>query len=138
MECEVSVIVPTYREAANLPLLIPRLAVGFPSAGYRGEIVVVDDDSQDGTGEVCQELAREYPLRLLVRHGQRGLFSAVLHGMRHAQGEVLVVMDVDLSHPPERVPELVAALADRAVDLAIGSRYVAGDRPTSGGASCAG
>jgi dolichol-phosphate mannosyltransferase len=123
---DVSVIVPTYREAENLPILVPRIAAVLDSAGLCGEIVIVDDDSPDDTAACCKELALRYPLRLLVRRGERGLSGAVLHGMRHAQGMVLVVMDADLSHPPETIPALVAAIRDQYADFAIGSRYVAG------------
>lgn len=125
-EPSVSVIVPTYLEAENLRALVPRLAAALESAGLRGEIVVVDDDSRDGTEELCAELARVHPLRLVVRRGERGLATAVIRGMREASGEVFVVMDADLSHPPEKVPELVSALSDPAVDIAVGSRYVPG------------
>jgi dolichol-phosphate mannosyltransferase len=95
-------------------------------AGLRGEIVIVDDNSPDGTPAVCARLAEEHPVRLLVRETERGLSSAVVHGLHHARGDVLVVMDADLSHPPEKVPELVAALRDESVDFVIGSRYVQG------------
>ena len=116
---DVSVIVPTYCEAENLPLLVPRIAAACPAA----EILIVDDDSPDATAAVCAEL----PVRLLVRKGERGLASAVLYGMHHAQGDVRVVMDADLSHPPEAIPALVDAIRAGA-DFAIGSRYVRGGR----------
>jgi dolichol-phosphate mannosyltransferase len=122
----VSVIVPTYREAANLPLLVPRIARSLADAGLQGEILIVDDNSQDGTESICKELAALYPVQLVVRMNERGLASAVLHGMRLARGEIFVVMDADLSHPPEKIPELVATLASENTDFVIGSRYVAG------------
>jgi dolichol-phosphate mannosyltransferase len=125
---DVSVIVPTYREAANLPVLVPQVADALAAAGLRGEIVVVDDASPDDTPAVCAELARTYPLRLLVRTGERGLSSAVVHGMRQARGRVLVVMDADLSHPPEAVPGLARLVASGDADFAVGSRYVAGGK----------
>jgi dolichol-phosphate mannosyltransferase len=123
---DVSVIVPTYREAENLPVLVPRITAALGAAGLHGEIVIVDDDSPDDTAACCKELALGYPLRLLVRHSERGLSGAVLHGMCHAAGSVLVVMDADLSHPPETIPALVAAVREGQADFAIGSRYVAG------------
>jgi dolichol-phosphate mannosyltransferase len=123
---DVSVIIPTYREAENLPLLVPRIAAALHQAGLRGEIVIVDDNSQDGTEMLCKELALSYPVRLLVRTGQRGLAGAVLHGLRQATGAVLAVMDADLSHPPELIPAIVAAIRSGQADFAIGSRYVAG------------
>jgi dolichol-phosphate mannosyltransferase len=123
---DVSVIVPTYCEAANLAVLVPRLRQALASTGLASEVVVVDDNSPDETQEVCEALAADYPLHLHVRRHERGLSSAVLAGLRAAAGDTLVVMDADLSHPPEKVPELVAALQDPAVDFVIGSRYVPG------------
>src|SRR5262245_17626190 len=120
-----SVVVPTYREAENLRLLVPAVARAVASTGRAGEILVVDDDSPDGTPEVCAELARRHPLRLLVRKNERGLATAVLHGLRQAQVGGLSVMDADLSHPPEKIPDLLAALAAGA-EFVIGSRYVPG------------
>jgi dolichol-phosphate mannosyltransferase len=100
------------------------------AGGY--EILVVDDHSQDGTEEACAVLARTYPLRLLVRRNERGLASAVLHGMRQARGTWLVVMDADLSHPPEAVPSLVAPLRAGKADFVLGSRYVPGGSTEEG------
>jgi len=122
----VSVIIPAYREAENLPVIIPRLSAALRNANLEAEIVVVDDYSGDGTTEVCAELAKQYPLRLETRQKERGLSSAVLHGLRRAKGDVLIVMDADLSHPPEKVPELVQALDEADVDFVLGSRYIPG------------
>ena len=130
--CDVTVIVPTYNEAQNLPILVPRVAAALEQAGLRGEIVVVDDDSPDDTVPACKELAVDYPLQLLVRKGERGLSGAVLHGMAQARGDVLVVMDADLSHPPEKIPALVAAITAGEADFVIGSRYVAGGSTEEG------
>jgi glycosyltransferase involved in cell wall biosynthesis len=124
--CAVTVVVPTYCEGTNLPLLVPRIAAALEQAGLAGEIVVVDDDSPDDTQPAGAELARMYPLRLFVRTGVRGLSSAVVHGMRQARDDVIVVMDADLSHPPEAIGTLVDAVRSGDVDFAIGSRYVAG------------
>lgn len=125
---DVTVVIPTYCEADNLPVLVPRIAGAAAAAGIRVEILIVDDNSPDETSARCASLAAQHPVRLLVRKTERGLASAVVHGMRHAAGDVLVVMDADLSHPPEKIPALVAAVQDGA-DFAIGSRY------TSGGAT---
>ncbi len=123
---EVSIIVPTYREAENLGVLIPRVSDALKSAGISAEIIVVDDNSPDGTPEVCRVLSESHPLRLVVRTTERGLSSAVLAGMNVAQGDMLLVMDADLSHPPEKIPEIVAALRNPQTDFVIGSRYTAG------------
>lgn len=126
----VSVIVPTFREAENLRLLLPALERVLSDAGLAHEIIVVDDDSKDGTEALIARLEAATPpvaVRLLVRRGERGLASAVVHGFRHGRGDILVCMDADLSHPPETIPALVAALqGDEPADFAIGSRYVAG------------
>ncbi|MEZ6068328.1 MAG: glycosyltransferase [Planctomycetaceae bacterium] len=124
----VSVIVPAYREAENLPVLIPRLHAALQQSGMSAEVLVVDDNSPDATPEVMAKLAHEYPVRLIVRTAERGLSSAVLRGMHEARGGVLVCMDADLSHPPEKVPELVAAILEQQGDFVIGSRYVAGGK----------
>ena len=123
---DVTVVVPTYCEAENLPLLIPRIAHALTRHNLRGEILVVDDNSPDNTIAVCQQLACNHPVRLVTRSAERGLSSAVVCGFRQARGSVLVVMDADLSHPPEVVPKLVHACQSPAVDFVIGSRYVQG------------
>ncbi len=126
-----SVIIPTYCEAENLPELISRIDAAVREAGIETEILVVDDNSPDETPAVCAELAEQFPLRLIVRKTERGLASAVIAGMNAASGEVLLCMDADLSHPPEKVPELYAALQngndlDCPADFVMGSRYVNG------------
>ncbi len=127
---QVSVVVPTYREAENLTELIPRISLALAGGKMVGEIIIVDDDSRDGTVEVCASLREQHNLVLETRKEDRGLATAVLHGMERAQGEVLVVMDADLSHPPERLPEIVRAI-QRGADMAVGSRYVAGGETDS-------
>ena len=125
-QCDVSVILPTYCEAQNLPNLVPEIALAFDKGNLKGEILVVDDNSPDDTRAVCEGLSENYRLRLIVRTSERGLATAVIHGMREAQGAIFVVMDADLSHPPDKIPELVNALGDDQVDFVIGSRYVLG------------
>ncbi len=121
----VTVVVPTYNERDNIAALARRL---FDAVDPQTtELLVVDDDSPDGTAEVCDTLAREgLPVRCIVRRGERGLATAVLRGMAEARGNLIVVMDADLSHPPESVPALLAALRDPAVRMAIGSRFAPG------------
>jgi len=119
----VSVVVPTYNEAGSLPVLVDRLAKAF--AGRQWELVVVDDGSPDGTADIAEGLGKAHPIRVLRRPGKAGLASAVVAGFAAAKGDVLLVMDADLSHPPEVAPKLADALASGA-DLSVGSRYVAG------------
>ncbi|MCS7235432.1 MAG: polyprenol monophosphomannose synthase [Armatimonadota bacterium] len=119
---EVSVVVPTYNERDTLPELVGRLHRSLGS-GY--EVVVVDDGSPDGTAELAEELSRRYPVRVVRRPGKLGLATAVLEGAHAARGRFVVVMDADLSHPPEDVGRLVDALRCGA-EVAVGSRYVRG------------
>ena len=120
----VSVVVPTFREVDNLPELIERLDAVRQAADLDLEVLIVDDNSRDGTSELIARLAVPW-VRLLVRTDERGLSSAVVHGLRHAPHDVTLVMDADLSHPPERIPDMLAALAAGA-EFVIGSRYVPG------------
>lgn len=124
-ELQVSIIVPTLNEARSLPALVTRLQRAL--SNYRYELLIVDDSSNDGTPEICRQLSRQYPIELLSRSNPSdGLSGAVLHGMRRARGELLVVMDADLQHPPEHVPDLLKPLMDDDADFVIGSRYIHG------------
>ena len=122
----VSIIVPTYREAANIPPLVERLDAALSGLGMEWELLLVDDDSGDGSEAIAAALSQRLPVRMEVRRGlPRGLSLAVLHGIRHSRFDRLVVMDADLSHPPESIVDLLGAL-DGDCDMAVGSRYVAG------------
>ncbi len=120
-----SVIVPTYDERGALPELLDRLNATFDLGGLTAEIIVVDDGSPDGTADLAEALADRYPVRVLRRPGKMGLASAVLDGLKLAQGELIAVMDADLSHPPEALLPMVRAIEEEGADLAVGSRYVA-------------
>ena len=123
----VSIVVPTYREAANLPALAGRVASVMAATGAPWELVLVDDDSADGTEAIVAELAGSLPVRLHVRRDvPRDLSLAVLDGFRVARYDRLVVVDADLSHPPEQIPALLAVLGQGTI--AIGSRYAPGGR----------
>ena len=119
-------VIPTYNEAQNLPRLVAEL---FALQITDHHILVVDDNSPDGTGEVAEGLTQKYPGQLSVLHrvGKEGLGKAYIQGFRQAlnQGaDVIGMMDADLSHPPERLPDLLQAL--NTADVVIGSRYVPG------------
>lgn len=123
----VSIVVPTYKEAENLRRLVTGIGDAMSPVMRRYEIIVVDDNSGDGTGEIIRELLAEgHPVRLIARIGQRGLSSAVVCGFQEAKGDVLVCMDADLSHPPAAIPQLLNCLDDPEVDFVLGSRYVPG------------
>lgn len=115
-----SVVVPCYRSARTLPLLVGRLADALREAAIEYEVVLVVDGSPDHTWEVAAELARGHPevraIRLARNYGQH---NATIAGVRAAQHEVIVTMDDDLQHPPEEIPRLLAALTDD-VDLVYG------------------
>lgn len=128
-----SVVVPTYQEHDNLRALSEQLAEVFAEHKLDAEIIIVDDNSQDGTEELVAELVQEgHPIQLIVRREERGLSSAVIRGFREAKGEFLLCMDADLSHPPQAVPDILAKLQEDGVDFVIGSRYVPGGA-TEGG-----
>ncbi len=120
----VTVVVPTFREAENLAHLVERVGAVRQSSGLDLELLLMDDDSRDGSEEIVRGLALPW-VRMVVRKGDRGLSQAVLDGMRRSEGDVIVVMDADLSHPPERIPDMVRALEDGA-DLVVGSRFAEG------------
>ena len=119
-----SIIVPTYHEVENLPCLIERIALVLEEASLSAELLIIDDDSQDGTIELVESLGLPW-IELVVRNGTRGLSSAVLEGLRKARADVLLVMDADLSHPPEVIPEMVLAV-HAGYDFVVGSRHVKG------------
>src|SRR5207249_4526603 len=122
----VSVIVPTYREIDNVPVLVGRLKAVGATHALPLELLIVDDASNDGIASLPERLREARWMRVIVRHARRDLCQAVLDGLRAATGDVLVVMDADLSHPPEAIPSLLAALAHPDVDFVLASRYVAG------------
>ncbi len=122
---KVSIIVPTYNERDNLEELFGRIDKAME--GYDYEVIVVDDDSPDRTWELAQRLSERYPVKVIRRTDEKGLSSAVIRGFKEASGDVFVVMDADLQHPPEKIPELVKALEEGA-DIAIASRYVPGGK----------
>ena len=126
---DVSVILPTYNERGNIVPLIEAIQRELGRAGISYEVIVVDDNSPDGTWQVVESLAHTYPtVRLIRRMNERGLTSALQRGISEARGDVVVWMDTDLSMPPEKIPELLASLPE--YDLAIGSRYVKGGKDT--------
>jgi len=118
-----ALVVPTLNEAANIPTLIDRVQAALARVDMDCEILIVDDDSQDGTADVVDAYVRRDPrVRFFVRRGQRGLAGAVIHGWAHTDATLLGVMDADLQHPPETLPDLLAGIRD-GNDIAIASRY---------------
>jgi dolichol-phosphate mannosyltransferase len=119
-------VVPTYNERDRLQELVSAV---FNAAGARGlsiEMVIVDDNSPDGTGDIADELSRQYPLKVVHRAGKLGLGTAVVEGFGVASADIVGVMDADFSHPPALVPELYDAFVKTNADVVVGSRYVPG------------
>ena len=126
-----TVVLPTYNERDRLSELIEGIFDawdGDPDAVAMGavEIIVVDDNSPDGTGVQADILAREYRICVIHRSGRLGLGSAVLEGFAAAHADLIAVMDADLSHPPQLLPRLVRVLRQNDVDVVVASRYVRG------------
>lgn len=119
----VSIVVPTFRESPNIEPLVRRAFAATRAAGMDAELIIVDDDSRDGSAEIVDRLRAEFPVRILVRKEERGLSSAVVAGFREAAFERLLVLDADLQHPPELIPKLTAALDDPTCDFVVGTRY---------------
>ena len=121
---KVSIVVPTYNERDNVRPLCDGIRDALGSA-WDYEVIIVDDNSPDGTAEAVRQMASEDPrIRLLQRPGKLGLGTAVADGFALAEGDYWIMMDADLSHRPEELPRMLSSLSD--ADIVIGSRYVAG------------
>jgi dolichol-phosphate mannosyltransferase len=125
----VVVVVPTYNERENIAGLVPAVFEQLTSAGYNAHVLVVDDNSPDGTSDAVLQLQSRFPNLHLQRGEKRGLGAAYIRGFRHVlatmHADVVVEMDADHSHKPEDLPRLLHAL-ESGTDFVIGSRYVPG------------
>ena len=125
---KLSLIIPTYNERDNIRELLLKLKEEFYNNKIDSEIIVVDDGSPDGTGQILEELKTEYQnLKVIHREGKLGLSSAVLEGFKITKGDILGVMDADMSHDPQKVSELYQVVVNGA-DFVIGSRYIKGGK----------
>ena len=123
----ISLVIPTYNERENIESLLTRTFLILRAAGHPFEVLVVDDDSPDGTWVVVERLAeRDSALKLVRRYGRRSLAQSVLQGWREAKGEILAVMDGDLQHPPETLTKIINEFNDTKIDVVVASRNVAG------------
>jgi glycosyltransferase involved in cell wall biosynthesis len=120
----ISLVIPTYNEKENIEMLIPELFQVFWKSGLEAEVIVVDDASPDGTADAAERLSGKFRVRVVRRQGKLGLGSAVLDGFIASRGEILGVMDADMSHPPDKIPEMVRELKKH--DMVFGSRKVPG------------
>ncbi len=122
----ISVILPTYNEALNIPVIVPRIAECLQHYGASFEIIIVDDNSPDGTAACGEQLAKKFPVRVIKRMTEHGLASAVIAGFAAAKGTICVVMDADMSHPIDKLPDMIRPIEQDRSDITVGSRYMPG------------
>jgi len=121
-----SIIIPTYNERDNIEILIPKIDTVLKNIKIPFEIIIVDDNSPDGTAEFAEMLSKTYPIKVVKRPGKLGLSSAVLDGFKVSEGNIIAVMDADLQHPPEVLPNMLEKIIKDQCDVAIASRYIRG------------
>ena len=122
----ISIVVPTYNERERLADLVEAIFAAYAAERVEGELIVVDDNSPDGTGALADQLAGRYRIRVLHRAGKLGLGTAVIEGFAAATAPVVGVIDADLSHPPSLLPRMLAVMQGTAADVVVASRYVPG------------
>lgn len=123
---ELSITVPTYNEAKNLPTLAKRIFTALKAHNINGELIIVDDQSPDGTAQIAEELAKELPIRVYIRGKREGPGPAIMDGIRLSEAPIACVMDGDLSHPPEALSTMFKIIKEGKALLVIGSRHVKG------------
>lgn len=123
---DLTVVIPTYNERDRLAELVTRLFEATSAAAIALEVVIVDDNSPDGTGAVADQLATVHRVKVIHRAGKLGLGTAVVAGFGVADSDVVGVMDADFSHPPALLPKLFAAMRKTGADVVVASRYVPG------------
>lgn len=124
----ISVILPTYNEKENIVQLVKEIAENLIGNGNKNyEIIIVDDNSPDGTSEeVTKYKNHDKNTKLITRKEERGLASAIKTGINNSIGEYIIIMDTDLSHPPEYLGTLISTIKETGVDAVIASRYIKG------------
>ncbi|GAB1729625.1 Dolichol-phosphate mannosyltransferase subunit [Hortaea werneckii] len=127
-----SVLLPTYNERRNLPIIVWLLNREFTRASADWEIVIVDDGSPDGTQEIAKQLMKAYNTKqherivLKPRAGKLGLGTAYVHGLQYAKGNFVIIMDADFSHHPKFLPQMIAKQKEADYDIVTGTRYAPG------------
>jgi dolichol-phosphate mannosyltransferase len=128
---QLSIVLPTYNESQNIVSVLDTIAETLP-VDTAAEIIVVDDNSPDGTADIASHYAKKVldnnklHVELIRRDARLGLSSAILTGVQSATGDVIVVMDGDFSHPPQIIPSIVKELQDSGYDIVVASRYIKG------------
>ncbi len=122
----ISVVIPTYNESKNIGIIIPKIDDSLKNYSY--QIVIVDDDSPDGTGQIADGLSNKYPVKVIHRRENKGYGEACKEGFRFAikNSDYIITMDCDLSHDPTVIPEMIKK-AEK-YDVIIGSRYIKGGK----------
>lgn len=123
---KVTVVLPTYNEAQNIEKIIKKILFVFKKSKINGKILVIDDKSPDGTGNIVKKLMKRDKRIRLIEKEKQGLGIALKTGFKKASGDVIVAMDADFSHNPEDIPRLIKEL--NGADFVIGSRYVKGGK----------
>jgi len=122
---KITLIIPTYCEKENLPILIKSIFNIFEENLIQGNVIIVDDNSPDDTGRIADELSlKNNMIKVIHRKGKEGLSSAVMEGFRYATGDIIGVMDADLSHPPEVIPKLLLPILEGESEFVLASRYL--------------
>ena len=124
----ISIILPTYNEVDNIKSIIPKIAEVLDREGFKWEIIVVDDNSPDGTASAAEVFGEKYPVKVCVRKTDRGLSNSVIKGFELAAGDICLVMDADLSHPIEMIPDMIKPIISNEYDATVGSRNIPGGR----------
>jgi len=129
MENKYSILLPTYNERENLPLIVWLIAEAFSKSGYQYEIIIIEDASPDGTLEVAEQLQALYGPQQIVIHkrpGKLGLGTAYRDGIEHAKGNFIIIMDADMSHHPKYIEKFIKKQNEGNYDIVTGTRYVQG------------
>ena len=121
-----SIVVPTYNERERLPDLVAAIFAACATEQLDAELIIVDDNSPDGTGAIADDLARRHRVQVVHRPGKLGLGTAVIAGFDVATAAIVGVIDADLSHPPDVLPRMTAVMQQTGADIVIGSRYIPG------------
>lgn len=121
-----SIVVPTYNERDRLSVLVKAVFAAYAAESLEAELIIVDDNSPDGTGVLADELALRHRVTVLHRPGKLGLGTAVIDGFNAATAPVVGVIDADMSHPPHMLPRMLAVLQQRGADVVVASRYIPG------------
>ena len=121
-----SIVVPTYNERERLGDLVAAIFRAYDAEHLDAELIIVDDNSPDGTGAIADELSTRYRIQVLHRAGKLGLGTAVIAGFERAVAPIVGVIDADLSHPPQVLPRMVAVMQQTGADIVVASRYIPG------------